>query len=513
MISARHDIGKLDCPCGDQPLECAPAPAAVVSEWRTQELKELQDALNRVLRAEGVLFEGVDIGADDVESFGRNGEPESEAPAANEAMQAGIERLRLAVMRQVITPLLESPWPAREADAVPLRQLPMVVEHTTLLLKKTWGLASARGQQVQQLSKECDAKEAEVRSLSDRLSREEAGRLAAEAEAGQGEKAHDMLEGTVSRLTAARKTIKDQEWELTVSRRRNEDMQRERTLQEKRIRDLETALERHVRAQSEAERRVSEAISEADAEAAQQRGDLRRQLATTELARDGAQAEAAAASMREKEAEKQVAELQHQLDASKLAHQEAQTEAVQECDNLRVLLSAAEAQLAQAQADRADQEEKTRASTERQIAELEAQLSEKQEQLAESNSAKDHLDQQFQRCIAHIADRQAAEESRDSDEHRRRPATQTPQRERPARQSGAGLPRAGFGMGAARPPPAVRRSKGGLQHSASDQGIEAESESQSSSLARPSPQKSMPMDLKSLGKLLAGSGVMNKGNA
>merc|ERR1719201_1067721 len=165
MISARHDIGKLDCPCGDQPLECAPAPAAVVSEWRTQELKELQDALNRVLRAEGVLFEGVDIVADDVESFGRNGEPESEAPAANEAVQVGIERLRLAVMRQVITPLLESP--VREEEACkPLRQLPMVVEHTTLLLKKTWGLACARGQQVQQLSKECDAREAEVRSLS-----------------------------------------------------------------------------------------------------------------------------------------------------------------------------------------------------------------------------------------------------------------------------------------------------------------------------------------------------------
>jgi len=261
MISARNEPGKLDCPCGDQPLEPTPARLTASSEWHEQELKELEDAVNSTLRAEGVLLEGVDAGgAAEVgdDSAGCNVEPESEAPAAGEAVQAGIERLRLAVMRQVITPLLESP--VREEEACkPLRQLPMVVEHTSLLLKSTWGLACARGRRVQQLTKERASAEAEVNSLCERLSREEAGRLAAEAEAGQGEKAHDVLEGTVAKLTAARKTIKEKEWELNDARRRAETLERERTTQERRIRDLETALERHVRAQSEAERRCSAA--------------------------------------------------------------------------------------------------------------------------------------------------------------------------------------------------------------------------------------------------------------
>merc|ERR1719247_3682670 len=103
MEISRTKSGKLACPGGDQPVDSSTGPIA--KEWRTRELKDLEDAINSVLRAEGVLLEGAN--ADAKESATGNGEPESEAPIAGEAVQAGIERLNLAVMRQVVKPLLE----------------------------------------------------------------------------------------------------------------------------------------------------------------------------------------------------------------------------------------------------------------------------------------------------------------------------------------------------------------------------------------------------------------------
>lgn len=530
MISER-----LSCPCGDQPVESstAPTPADQPREWRTRELKELEDAVNSILRAEGVL-EGADVGARAAsELAGSNGEPESEAPVAGEAVQAGIERLNLAVMRQVIKPLLESPTSIHGEETWPLRQLPLIVEDTTLLLKKTWGIACARGQQVRDITKERATAEAEVNSLCERLSHEEAGRLAAEAEAGQGEKAHDMLEETVSRLTAARKTIKDKDWELLQAKTRADNLERERTAQERRIRELETALERHVRAQTDAESRISQARAEAETEAAQQRGELRRNLAAAEQARDSLQAEVAATARQAEEArissEQHVTDLQAQLSDS-AAHL-ADSKAVQEALEKQLRCCTEESQVAREELE--ESLRGCRAETKATREELEERL---QCCMVESQGLQEELRLQLTSCIAerdavleeleqlrsHAHTRAKGRtfeaesgesrgtsppppspapspDQREDKESRKAREIHTPQREREKRQSGAGLPRAGFGISAAgfgRPPPAARRSKGSPAASSSEQVL-----GESPSL------KSMPMNLHSLGKMLAGSGV------
>jgi len=547
MISER-----LSCPCGDQPVESSTGPISADQprEWRTRELKELEDAVNSILRAEGVQ-EGTDVGARTASDIaGSNGEPESEAPIAGEAVQACIERLNLAVMRQVIKPLLECPASIHGEETWPLRQLPLIVEDTTLLLKKTWGLACARGQQVREITKERAAAEAEVNSLCERLSREEAGRLAAEAEAGQGEKAHDMLEGTVSRLTAARKTIKDKDWELLQAKTRADNLERERTAQERRIRELETALERNVRGQTDAESRISQARVEVETEAAQQRGELRRNLAAAELARDSLQAEVAAMARRAEEArsssERQVSDLQGQLSesAAHLAERQAAQEDLEKqlrccTEEGRIAREELEESLrrctAESEATRENLEERLRCC----MAESQVLQEDLQQRLtssiAERDAVQDELEQLRSQAHTRMKGRSSEAKSgelrggtspppptpapspdqREGAESRRQSATHTPQREREKRHSGAGLPRAGFGISASgfgRPPPAARRSKGGPTASSSEQGLDTEGDSQQmSSLARPPSLKSMPMDLRSLGKMLAGSGIMNKG--
>lgn len=56
--------------------------------------------------------------------------------------------------------------------------------------------------------------------------------------------ATQTLESTVARLTAARKTLKDKEWELSASKQKLEHCEDERKSQDERIRNLETALQR-----------------------------------------------------------------------------------------------------------------------------------------------------------------------------------------------------------------------------------------------------------------------------
>lgn len=56
--------------------------------------------------------------------------------------------------------------------------------------------------------------------------------------------ATQTLESTVARLTTARKTLKDKEWELSASKQKLEHCEDERKSQDERIRNLETALQR-----------------------------------------------------------------------------------------------------------------------------------------------------------------------------------------------------------------------------------------------------------------------------
>lgn len=371
--------------------------------------------------------------------------------------------------------------------------------------------------------------DAEVRDLSERLAREEAARLAAEAEAGQGEKAHDMLENTVSRLTAARKTIKEKEWELVDARRRADHLDRERMTQDRRIRELETALERHAERQNEAERRCSEAHVEADAEAAQQRGELRRQLAAAELARDGAQAEAAAAAARLEEArtdsqrqmadlEARVAESQAQLAESQAAQEELERRLrSMERPRVKSRHSAAHGgsldnRGASASPDPAEDRARPRegANVPEPARQSGAGLPRPGFGLAAASRGPPAAIRTRRSKAGSGEAGEAVGGAREDADAGPRAAASTPQRERaePSRQSGAGLPRAGFGMAARQPP---RVSKGGLPRSAS--ADLDKTDAQAEALSRPTSMASMPMDLKSLGKLLAGSGVMNKNKA
>lgn len=152
------------------------------------------------------------------------------------------------------------------------------------MLRKTWRLTRIRSRQVQHLACSATRAKAEVRSLGERAAREEAARIAAESDAARGEQVHELLESTMSRLSAARKALKEREMELEAARQRADRLERDRLQQDQKLRQLESIVQRETWARNEAERRVSEARSEADAEAAQQRGELRRRLSVAELA-------------------------------------------------------------------------------------------------------------------------------------------------------------------------------------------------------------------------------------
>mmetsp|Transcript_120538 Transcript_120538/g.209237 ORF Transcript_120538/g.209237 Transcript_120538/m.209237 type:complete len:477 (-) Transcript_120538:47-1477(-) len=464
-------------------------------EWR-RDLQQFEDLVEHALRTEGHTVSHL-LGRDakaggaivEVGKANENSEPESEAVAAEvgTASEAKIDLVKQSVMRNVITPLLEAPWEQQEEQAGLVRQLPLVVEGLTALLRKTWLLAVASTQQQQQLSQELAASRAETRELADRLAREENDRKAAEAEAGQGEKAHDLLEGTVMKLTTARKTIKDMEWELVVVKRKCEELTRERTGQDRAIRDLQTALERHAIERSEVERRCLEVSSKADAEAAQQRGELRRQLSAVESERDKARAEMEEAAK-----------------------------------NREDLLLAAE---------------KRRADLEAELAESKQSV----EQLGQQVRLNKERVEQIPKGRSSVEAPKDDDRASESSVHRRRSSTGTPSRRPPT--AGATTSAAALAAGAgamasraaaaaksfsfadtglsapaataagARPPPKTRRPPEGGSAAAAGRAPSTDSadgDGSKRTLERPSSHSSLPMDLRSLGQLLSGGAVKSR---
>ncbi|CAE7661809.1 unnamed protein product [Symbiodinium sp. CCMP2456] len=130
-------------------------------------------------------------------------------------------------------------------------------------------------------------------------------------------------------LLAARMALKDREWALVEAKHRSQQLEEERVQQDCRIRALQTALDKAVSSRTEAEKRHLEAYSTADAEAAEQRGELRRRLSDAEVARDQAMAGLAAVEDRIEEV-RQLADRREEDLLAQLAAREAQLEELQQ---------------------------------------------------------------------------------------------------------------------------------------------------------------------------------------
>ncbi|CAE7515118.1 unnamed protein product [Symbiodinium natans] len=126
-------------------------------------------------------------------------------------------------------------------------------------------------------------------------------------------------------LLAARMALKDREWALVEAKHRAQQLEEERLQQDCRIRALQTALDKAVSSRTEAEKRHLEAYSTADAEAAEQRGELRRRLSAAEVARDQAMADLAAVEERIEEV-RRLADRREEDLLAQLAAREAELE-------------------------------------------------------------------------------------------------------------------------------------------------------------------------------------------
>ncbi|CAE7704689.1 unnamed protein product [Symbiodinium pilosum] len=150
------------------------------------------------------------------------------------------------------------------------------------------------------------------------------------SDAGDASKAEQCkaLDAQKAALLAARMALKDREWALVEAKHRAQQLEEERLQQDYRIRALQTALDKALSSRTEAEKRHLEAYSTADAEAAEQRGELRKRLSDAEVARDQAMADLAAVEERIEEA-RRVADRREEDLLSQLAAQEAQLQELQ----------------------------------------------------------------------------------------------------------------------------------------------------------------------------------------
>jgi len=170
-----------------------------------------------------------------------------------------------------------------------------------------------------------------LRTALDVGSNERRRRQSLEATSPEDSGAVLSLANLQAKLTATRKSLKDREWTLAEARNRQQQLEDERARQDCRIRSLERALETSACSRSEAEQRhLTECLS-ADADAVEQRGELRRRLSSAEVERDKALAELVAAEQRSEESRKLSQRREEELQAQ-LA------EAAREADELRQCL-------------------------------------------------------------------------------------------------------------------------------------------------------------------------------
>lgn len=235
-------------------------------EWWIPEAEQFENALNNALRVE------------DSRDADAGGEPECEHPGEAEVSGVCLQSLHKSVTRHVVMPLMNGEPASPEAQQA-LKQFPGVIEELMTLLQKTSRLAYVRGHKKHELTSRLSTAETSLTHLQ----RSEVERLSAASVDDDGQEGSAM-----TRLTAARKTLKQKDWELAEARRKIQQVEEERVRQEKRLRALELALESANMARQEAERRCAEGGDEASA---LQRSELRRRILETERALDEARLE------------------------------------------------------------------------------------------------------------------------------------------------------------------------------------------------------------------------------
>jgi len=250
-----------------------------------------------------------------------------------------------------------------DAEAEPaLKQLPVAMEELTGLLRGAWSLSVLRGERRRELARRLGNVEAEARTQSQRASAAEAAQATAETDAVHGEKAHEMLEGTLARLTASRKALKDKEWEMAALKRKLEQSEEERTRLDGRSRNLETALERSASCRFEDMDRscsVFKTLEEVMSKAArgeEKSEDLRRKLTDTEAdlleARDNGERRISDMSERLADNERHAEELERRLSAARVGADAAKAAAATDRQEFerRLAASAQDAEAARATA-------------------------------------------------------------------------------------------------------------------------------------------------------------------
>eukprot|EP00930_Biecheleria_cincta_P070125 TRINITY_DN57778_c0_g1_i1.p1 TRINITY_DN57778_c0_g1~~TRINITY_DN57778_c0_g1_i1.p1 ORF type:complete len:549 (+),score=133.46 TRINITY_DN57778_c0_g1_i1:31-1647(+) len=159
------------------------------------------------------------------------------------------------------------------------------------LLKRTWRLLGVRNKQKAHLQQQlCVAKE-EAQMQEDRAARAESAKDTAELEAGRCEEIQQLLDDAEKRLISSRETLKRRDVETEEARQRVEHLEGEGLRQAQRLRQVEERL-----------RRSEERCTELE------KHDAERQAATTTLGSAAKKAEEAAGS-----AQTQISELARRL--------------------------------------------------------------------------------------------------------------------------------------------------------------------------------------------------------
>eukprot|EP00928_Gymnodinium_smaydae_P027730 TRINITY_DN21348_c0_g1_i2.p1 TRINITY_DN21348_c0_g1~~TRINITY_DN21348_c0_g1_i2.p1 ORF type:complete len:525 (-),score=115.10 TRINITY_DN21348_c0_g1_i2:102-1676(-) len=260
--SALRDIAGFD-----ESVSCALEQELGPAPWQVGKVEWLVEALVEQSRANGEGLENLGLSglrrlelAVDAALRQEDGsiavctvedEPESEEPTEAEAAEVALASLEGDALRQLVEPILKArgAWPAGAETAT--RRLLGLTRLLMTLLSRTWRLARLR-----------------------------------ERRRDEVQEAPDVLEATLARLTTARKSLKERDWELADARNRLRRLEQDKAHQDQLSRKLQTTAEREALARTEAERRASEAAlearNEADAHAAVQHNDLVRRLDTVE---------------------------------------------------------------------------------------------------------------------------------------------------------------------------------------------------------------------------------------
>jgi len=295
-------------------------------EWPLPEMQQLMRLLEAAARSEEAVC------SDEPESEMGEGSGSIISSADGDTLGGEQEKATLeACLKHILkaAQVVASSAAKSDAEAEPaLKHLPVAMEELTGLLRGAWSLSVLRGERRRELARRLGNVEAEARTQSQRASAAEAAQATAETDAVHGEKAHEMLEGTLARLTASRKALKDKEWEMSALKRKLEQSEEERTRLDGRSRNLETALERSASCRFEDMDRscsVFKTLEEVMSKAArgeEKSEDLRRKLTDTEAdlleARDNGERRISDMSERLADSERHAEELERRLSTTRV---------------------------------------------------------------------------------------------------------------------------------------------------------------------------------------------------